>query len=335
MLKNKVEELVDKYLDEVISIRRYLHQNPELSLKEFNTAEFIVKELNKIGLDAQRGRENNGVVSNLNLGKGKKTLMLRADMDALPIQEETNFEFKSKNPGVMHACGHDVHTSILLGVSKVLNEIKDEFIPKEHDERKEFYLDIRKSFNENLFNFDFENYSSDFIERAAQIIFMNKTCFNGLFRVNKKGEFNVPFGKYKNPKIFDADNLMAASFALKNTKIVQGSFLESEKLIDENSLVYLDPPYRPLSKSSSFTSYSKFDFNDDDQIELAEYYKRISKIGAKAILSNSDPKNTDENDNFFDDLYCDFTIDRIQAPRMISCNGNERKPVNEILVRNF
>ena len=126
MLKNKVEELVDKYLDEVISIRRYLNQNPELSLKEFNTAEFIVKELNKIGLDAQRGRENNGVVSNLNLGKGKKTLMLRADMDALPIQEETNFEFKSKNPGVMHACGHDVHTSILLGVSKVLNEIKDE-----------------------------------------------------------------------------------------------------------------------------------------------------------------------------------------------------------------
>ena len=126
MLKNKVEELVDKYLDEVISIRRYLHQNPELSLKEFNTAEFIVKELNKIGLAAQRGREHNGVVSNLNLGKGKKTLMLRADMDALPIQEETNFEFKSKNPGVMHACGHDVHTSILLGVSKVLNEIKDE-----------------------------------------------------------------------------------------------------------------------------------------------------------------------------------------------------------------
>ena len=197
------------------------------------------------------------------------------------------------------------------------------------------YNSIGKKEWNKIFNFDFENYSSDFIERAAQIIFMNKTCFNGLFRVNKKGEFNVPFGKYKNPKIFDADNLMAASFALKNTKIVQGSFLESEKLIDENSLVYLDPPYRPLSKSSSFTSYSKFDFNDDDQIELAEYYKRISKIGAKAILSNSDPKNTDENDNFFDDLYCDFTIDRIQAPRMISCNGNERKPVNEILVRNF
>lgn len=126
MLKNKVEELVDKYLDEVISIRRYLHQNPELSLKEFKTSEFVVKELNKLGLPVQRGIENNGVVSNLNLGKGEKTLMLRADMDALPIQEETNFEFKSNNPGVMHACGHDVHTAILLGVIKILNEIKDE-----------------------------------------------------------------------------------------------------------------------------------------------------------------------------------------------------------------
>lgn len=126
MLKNKVEELVDKYLDEVISIRRYLHQNPELSLKEFKTSEFVAKELNKLGLPVQRGIENNGVVSNLNLGKGEKTLMLRADMDALPIQEETNFEFKSNNPGVMHACGHDVHTAILLGVIKILNEIKDE-----------------------------------------------------------------------------------------------------------------------------------------------------------------------------------------------------------------
>lgn len=217
----------------------------------------------------------------------------------------------------------------------LLNEIKDDFIPKEHDERKEIYLNVRKSFNENLQGFDFENYSSEFVERAAQIIFMNKTCFNGLFRVNKKGEFNVPFGRYKNPKIFDENNLMSVYKALKNTNIINASFLESEQLIDDNSLVYLDPPYRPLSKSSSFTSYSKFDFNDDDQIELSNYYKRISKIGAKAILSNSDPKNTDENDNFFDDLYGDFVIDRVKAPRMINCKGNKRKPVNEILVRNY
>ncbi|WP_299524903.1 DNA adenine methylase [uncultured Methanobrevibacter sp.] len=217
----------------------------------------------------------------------------------------------------------------------LLSEIKERFIPKDHEDRKEFYLNIRKSFNEKLYDFDFENYSQEFIERAAQIIFMNKTCFNGLFRVNKKGEFNVPFGKYKNPSIFDAENIIAASVALKNTKIINASFLESEQFIDENSLVYLDPPYRPLSKSSNFTSYSKFDFTDDDQIELAKYYKRISSSGAKVILSNSDPKNTDETDNFFDDLYGDFVIDRVKAPRMINCNGNKRKPVNEIIVRNY
>lgn len=126
MLKDKVDKLVDKYLDEVISIRRHIHQNPELSLKEFETSKFVANELRKIGLEAQEGVGKTGVVSNLNLGKGEKTLMLRADMDALPIQEETGLPFSSKNPGVMHACGHDIHTSILLGVTKVLNEIKDE-----------------------------------------------------------------------------------------------------------------------------------------------------------------------------------------------------------------
>ena len=126
MLKEKVDKLVDKYLDEVISIRRHIHQNPELSLKEFETSKFVANELRKIGLEAQEGVGKTGVVSNLNLGKGEKTLMLRADMDALPIQEETGLPFSSKNPGVMHACGHDIHTSILLGVTKVLNEIKDE-----------------------------------------------------------------------------------------------------------------------------------------------------------------------------------------------------------------
>lgn len=126
MLKEKVDKLVDKYLDEVISIRRHIHQNPELSLKEFETSKFVANELRKIGLKAQEGVGKTGVVSNLNLGKGEKTLMLRADMDALPIQEETGLPFSSKNPGVMHACGHDIHTSILLGVTKVLNEIKDE-----------------------------------------------------------------------------------------------------------------------------------------------------------------------------------------------------------------
>lgn len=126
MKTNKVDELVERYLDEVIKIRRHIHQNPELSLKEFKTSKLVVNELKKIGLEIQEGVGKTGVVSNLNLGKGDKTLMIRADMDALPIQEETGLSFASKNSGVMHACGHDVHTSILLGVTKILNEIKDE-----------------------------------------------------------------------------------------------------------------------------------------------------------------------------------------------------------------
>ena len=126
MLNDKVDKLIDKYLDEVISIRRHIHKNPELSLKEFETAKLVADELKKLGLKVQEGVGKTGVVSNLNPNKAERTLMIIADMDALPIQEETSLEFKSKNPGVMHACGHDVHTSVLLGVAKVLNEIKDE-----------------------------------------------------------------------------------------------------------------------------------------------------------------------------------------------------------------
>ncbi len=125
-MKEKVDNLIDKYLDEVISIRRHIHENPELSLKEFKTAKLVSDELNKLGLEVQEGVGKTGVVANLNPHKAHKTLMLRADMDALPIEEKTGLPFKSKNPGVMHACGHDVHTSILLGVTKILNEIKDE-----------------------------------------------------------------------------------------------------------------------------------------------------------------------------------------------------------------
>ena len=126
MLNDKVDKLIDKYLDEVISIRRHIHQNPELSLNEFETSKLVAEELKKLGLQVQEGVGKTGVVSNLNPNKATKTLLIRADMDALPIQEETSLEFKSKNQGVMHACGHDIHTSILLGVTKVLNEIKDE-----------------------------------------------------------------------------------------------------------------------------------------------------------------------------------------------------------------
>lgn len=217
----------------------------------------------------------------------------------------------------------------------LLLEIKDDFIPKNYDERKKYYLKTRNDFNISLTNFDFGNYSDNHIKRASQTIFMNKTCFNGLFRLNKKGEFNVPFGKYKNPNICDEENLIAASKILKNTTIFNLSYEKSEDMIDENSLVYLDPPYRPLTNSANFTTYSKSGFNDNNQIELSQFYNRISKKGAKAILSNSDPKNADENDNFFDDLYSNFLIERITAKRFINRDSSKRGPINEIIVRNY
>ncbi len=218
---------------------------------------------------------------------------------------------------------------------KLLSSLQEEYVPLEQDDRKEYYLNIRNLFNESLKDFDYDNYSEGHVVRASQVIFMNKTCFNGLFRLNRHGEFNVPHGRYKNPLICDDKNIKAVSKTLKNTHIINGNYYDSEELIDDESLVYLDPPYRPLSSKSNFTTYAGFEFTDEHQIELADFYKRISDKGAKAILSNSDPKNEDENDNFFDDLYGDFTIDRVLAKRSINSNGKKRGQINEILVRNY
>ncbi len=249
------------------------------------------------------------------------------------------------NYNVKEAYLYDINPELILTYNVIKNNpkeliellcnLQEKYVPLEHDDRKEYYLKIRKSFNNDLIDFDFENYSDAHITRASQIIFMNKTCFNGLFRLNKKGEFNVPHGRYKNPLICDEKNIKAVSKKLKDTYIINGNYTVSEDLIDDNSLVYLDPPYRPISKKSSFTTYAGFEFTDTHQIELGEFYKRISDKGVKAILSNSDPKNEDETDNFFDDLYKDFTIDRVQAKRSINSNGKKRGLINEILVTNY
>ena len=240
---------------------------------------------------------------------------------------------------------YDINPEIILTYNVIKNDpkelidlllgLQDEYISLEQDGRKEYYFNIRSKFNEDLADFDYDNYSDAHVIRASQVIFMNKTCFNGLFRLNRKGEFNVPHGRYKNPLICDKDNIMAVSKTLENTYVINGNYDESEELIDENSLVYLDPPYRPLKNTSSFTTYAGFEFTDKHQIELAEFYKRISDKGAKAILSNSDPKNEDPNDNFFDELYSKFTIERVKANRSINSKASKRGKINEILVRNY
>ena len=156
-----------------------------------------------------------------------------------------------------------------------------------------------------------------------------------MFRVNKKGLFNVPMGSYKNPLICDEKNLRAVSDKLQNVEIICGDYRESANFIDENTFVYIDPPYRPLTQTAMFTSYNENEFNDEEQIKLADFVKEISKKGAKVLVSNSDPKNADENDNFFDDLYADFNINRVQATRMINSKSSGRGKICELLISNF
>lgn len=221
------------------------------------------------------------------------------------------------------------------GLIECLSDLSDAFLSRDDARRKEDYYAIRDTFNRRKRSINFAQYGEGWVERAAQFIFLNKTCFNGLYRVNSRGEFNVPFGRYKNPTILHEDLLRADSLALENTTIHLGDFTQSRPYISEETFVYFDPPYRPLNRTSSFTQYSKGGFNDAEQKRLAAFYAECDAKGAKLMLSNSDPKNIDPNDGFFDDLYKDYYIDRVPARRMINCDGAGRGKIHEIIVMNY
>lgn len=223
----------------------------------------------------------------------------------------------------------------VLKLMEHLESIQTEYLNLDESKRKEYFYSTRSAFNQNRLNTDFKNYSESWIPRAAQIIFLNKTCFNGLFRFNSKGEFNVPAGKYKNPKILDKANLLKVSEILQIATIENADFTAVEKVVTENSFVYFDPPYRPLNATSSFTAYSKHKFGEEEQIQLARLFSRLSGKRIKVMLSNSDPKNADSNDDFFDKLYQNFNIHRIPATRMINSDATKRKAINEIVVTNY
>ena len=213
---------------------------------------------------------------------------------------------------------------------KSLKEMEEQYIPLNNEDRKIYYYEKREEYNSLKINSEMNN-----IEKAILFIFLNKTCFNGLYRVNKKGKFNVPMGAYKKPKICDEENLKNVSLTLRNVKIVYADYRESEKFIDDKTFVYIDPPYRPLNITSSFTSYTENDFNDKEQIELAEYINVLNKKGAKIVISNSDPKNNDIDDNFFDELYKNYNINRVKATRMLNSNASLRGAINELLITNY
>ena len=202
-------------------------------------------------------------------------------------------------------------------------------------QKANYFYEQRVNYNLQRFNIDYNKYSEAWIARVAQLIFLNRTCFNGLFRVNSKGEFNTPAGDYKNPTICDENNLLSVAKVLECATIKKADFTQLKRVIRANSFVYFDPPYRPISKSASFTAYSKNEFADKEQNQLAELFHFLNNKGTLCMLSNSDPKNNDPKDNFFDDLYKDYNIVRVPAKRMINSNAEKRGAINEIVVTNY
>ena len=228
-------------------------------------------------------------------------------------------------------CYRQLQSSVNDVISS-LEKLVGEF-PSTTEERSDYFYKIRDLWNSNL---DIESMTDEErSSRVAQMIFLNKTCFNGLFRLNRSGKFNVPTGRYKNPSFPSAESLKEVNQALKGVIIHHASYEKCLEWVDDKSFVYFDPPYRPLSKTSSFISYSKGDFNDDNQTELASLTKELHKKNVSFLLSNSDPKNTVKDDEFFDELYSNFQIDRVFASRAINSNPDRRGKISELLIKNY
>jgi type II restriction enzyme len=234
-------------------------------------------------------------------------------------------------------------------LSQKLQEIQSEYYALTTlDEKSEYFYGLRSEYNRllscenklsheeknsNVVSFSLAGYKT--VDLAAKFIALNKTCFNGMYRVNAKGEYNVPFGKSEEPLIYDEQNLFTISHLLKNVSINHGGYEECDSFIDDSTFVYFDPPYRPITNTAAFTSYTKDGFNDQCQEELALFAQKQANKGAKILLSNSDPKNHCPNDDFFDELYSWANIERVGATRMINCNNEKRGKINEILVRSY
>ena len=208
-----------------------------------------------------------------------------------------------------------------------LNDLQKQFKALEdYDKQKELYIDIRNCFN---------NKPLTGVEEATYMIFLNRTCFNGLYRENSKGGFNVPFGRYSNPTICDEDLIVADSELLQKVEILNGDFSHTAEHIKGYTFFYFDPPYRPLDATSSFNSYVKESFDDNEQIRLKDFYSNLSAVGCYAMLSNSDCKSRNVEDDFFDRLYADFFIERVYAKRSINANAAKRGTLTELLIRNY
>lgn len=245
-----------------------------------------------------------------------------------------------QNYRIKEAYAFDINLDLINSYNIIKNDVNElisnlkllekEYLSLKKDDRKEYFYNIRKKYNSYRLTKDEMS-----LQKATEFIFLNKTCFNGLYRVNKNGNFNVPMGNYKNPTICDEENLTALSELIRNVNFEYGDYKTSQKYIKKNTFVYFDPPYRPLNVTSGFTSYTKEDFDDENQKELALYYKELNNNNVKVMLSNSNPKNTNKEDCFFENIYKGFNINEVYAKRMINANSSGRGEISELLITNY
>lgn len=219
------------------------------------------------------------------------------------------------------------YNSELINVYNVIKADLDSLLLdlKKHINSSDYFYQIRALDRDCKF---YNNMTS--VERASRILYLNKTCFNGLFRVNQAGEFNAPFGSYKNPNIINEITLRAVSnyFNKNDIRFLNGDFESSLKGIRKGAFVYFDPPYDPLSSSSNFTGYTEGGFNREDQLRLKDLCDKLDKKGIKFLLSNSSTE-------FIKESYKNYEIINVKARRAINSNGSSRGEINEVLVRNY
>jgi len=248
------------------------------------------------------------------------------------------FQVLNNYPNLNQVVINDINSDLINTYKTIVNSV-DELVDllktweteyhnlsSDENKKKTYFKSKRKSFNTRK--------SSEIIQ-SALFLFLNRTCFNGLYRVNRKNEFNVPIGSYKKPSICNEDNLKLASNLLQNVTILNGDYTETISYADDKSVFYLDPPYKPLNKTSNFNSYAKDEFDDKEQIRLKEFCDVLNSHKYPWILSNSDVKNTELNDDFFDDLYKTYKIDRVTARRNINSVGKKRGKISELLISNM
>ncbi len=252
------------------------------------------------------------------------------------------FHMLRKHPEIRRAVINDINIHLVTAyrtikdrpqeLIKRLAEIERlYFALAEEEAKKDFYLEARRVFNEE---------ELDEVDRTKYLLFLNRTCFNGLYRENAKGKFNVPFGRNLHPTICNKETILADSDVLNRADVIilNGDFSATKDHLDDNGInfVYLDPPYRPLNATSSFNSYVKEEFNDNEQRRLSDFTRTLNdQLGVFWMLSNSDCSAKNPEDRFFEKIYDGFFINRVYASRAINSNPAKRGKLTELLICNF